>query len=320
MFQRSTDARFPTREGVKRWKETTSFLPKCCGESALLFLPTVSVANRFIAWYDDPNKSNASPNFKRERKNMNTTKKFDGRATDYTASRPSYALELIDYLYSNCGITKSSMIADVGSGTGKFAKHLLDKGSEVYCVEPNSDMRDVAENELCEYQNFHSVMGDAENTTLKNDSIDYITTAQAFHWFDVSKFKQECSRIIKSGGAVFLIWNVRSNSDLLNRELFQIYSTYCPNFHGFSGGIEKDDQRIKEFFNGNYDYVSFDNPLLFDRERFVTRSLSSSYSLKEGDSEYAKYIEALNKLFDKYQNNGIVSVANQSVAYFGTIK
>ena len=131
-----------------------------------------------------------------------------------------------------------------------------------------------------------------------------------------------------------MIWNVRSNSDLLNRELFQIYSTYCPNFHGFSGGIEKDDQRIKEFFNGNYDYVSFDNPLLFlsnnltdnwfskffDRERFVTRSLSSSYSLKEGDSEYAKYIEALNKLFDKYQNNGIVSVANQSVAYFGTIK
>ena len=248
------------------------------------------------------------------------TKKFDGRATDYTASRPSYALELIDYLYSDCGITNSSMIADVGSGTGKFAKHLLDKGSEVYCVEPNSDMRSIAENELCGYQNFHSVMGDAENTTLKNDSVDYITTAQAFHWFDVSKFKQECLRIIKSGGAVFLIWNVRSNSDLLNKELFRIYSTYCPNFHGFSGGIEKDDQRIKDFFNGNYDYVSFDNPLLFDRERFVTRSLSSSYYLKEGDSEYEKYIEALNKLFDKYQNNGIVSVANQSVAYFGNIK
>lgn len=251
---------------------------------------------------------------------MNTTKKFDGRATDYTASRPSYSLELIDYLYSIWGITNDSIIADIGSGTGKFAKHLLDRGSEVYCVEPNVDMRNVAENELCGYQKFHSVMGDAENTTLANNSVDYITTAQAFHWFDVSKFKQECLRIIKKGGTVFLIWNVRRDSDLLNKELFQIYSAFCPNFHGFSGGIEKDDQRIKNFFNDNYDYVSFDNPLFFDRGRFIARSLSSSYSLKAGDREYEKYIKALNELFDKYEKDGIVSVANQSVAYFGVIK
>lgn len=251
---------------------------------------------------------------------MDTTKKFDGRATDYTTSRPSYAWKLIDYLYSNFGITNCSIIADIGSGTGKFAKHLLDKGSEVYCVEPNRDMRCVAEKELYMYQKFHSVNGDAENTTLANDSVDFITTAQAFHWFDVSKFKQECLRIIKSGGSVFLIWNVRNNSDLLNQELYQIYSTYCPNFRGFSGGIEQDDQRIKDFFGGKYDYVSFDNPLFFDRETFIARSLSSSYSLKDGDDQYQKYISALNALFDKHENNGIVSIANQSVAYMGTIK
>lgn len=251
---------------------------------------------------------------------MDTTKKFDGRASDYTASRPSYAPELMDYLYGNFEITNASIIADIGSGTGKFSKHLLDRGGEIYCVEPNTDMRCVAEKELCGYQNFHSVNGDAANTTLADNSVDYITTAQAFHWFDGSKFKQECVRIIKSDGAVFLIWNVRDASDLLNQELFQIYSAYCPNFRGFSGGIEKDDQRIKNFFGGKYNYVSFDNPLLFARETFIARSLSSSYSLKEGDSEYPKYISALNALFDKHENNGIVSVANQSVAYIGTIK
>lgn len=251
---------------------------------------------------------------------MDTTKKFDGRAGDYTVSRPSYAIELIDCLYSNYGVTETSVIADIGSGTGKFAKHLLEKGSEVYCVEPNDDMRCVAECELCGYTNFHSVQGNAENTTLGNGFVDFITTAQAFHWFDVKKFKQECMRIIKNNGKVFLIWNVRDNEDLLNQELHQIYSKYCPNFVGFSGGIEKDDQRIKEFFNGQYDYVAFDNPLYLDKERFIARSLSGSYSLKEGDKEYEEYIEALISVFDKYANNGVVSIVNQSVAYIGTIK
>lgn len=44
-------------------------------------------------------------------------------------------------------------------------------------------MRLVAEKELCEYPNFKSVAGSAENTTLPDNSVDFITTAQAFHWF-----------------------------------------------------------------------------------------------------------------------------------------
>lgn len=58
---------------------------------------------------------------------MDTTKKFDGRAKGYTASRPSYAMELIDCLYKEYGIDESSVIVDIGSGTGKFAKHLIEK-------------------------------------------------------------------------------------------------------------------------------------------------------------------------------------------------
>lgn len=251
---------------------------------------------------------------------MDTTKKFDGRAKDYTTSRPSYAEKLIDCFYDDYGISESSIIADIGSGTGKFAKHLLEKGSEVYCVEPNEDMRSMAESELCGYKNFHSVQGDAENTMLETGLVDCITTAQAFHWFDVKKFKKECSRIIKNSGKVFLIWNVRDDADLLNQELYHIYSKYCPNFQGFSGGIEKDDPRIKEFFCGKYEYVSFDNPLYFDKEKFISRSLSGSYSLKEGDEEYAEYMEALISAFNKYSNNGIVSIGNKSVAYIGSVK
>ena len=251
---------------------------------------------------------------------MDTTKKFDGRATDYTVGRPSYATELIDYLYNHYDLSPSSVIADIGSGTGKFAKHLLERGSEIYCVEPNADMRRIAEAELREYSNFHSVQGTAENTTLEDGFVDYITAAQAFHWFSVDKFRQECSRIISNNGKVFLIWNVRDPSDPVNQELYKIYAQYCPNFKGFSGGITQDDPRIKEFFEDNYDYAAFNNPLYFDQEKFISRSLSGSYSLKEGDKDYAAYMAALTAAFHKYSQNGIVSIGNLSVVYVGTVR
>ena len=60
---------------------------------------------------------------------MDTTNKFDGYAGDYTVGRPGYAKELIDSLYSTYKMSEDSIIADIGSGTGKFARHLLEKGS-----------------------------------------------------------------------------------------------------------------------------------------------------------------------------------------------
>lgn len=251
---------------------------------------------------------------------MNATQKFDGRAKDYTLSRPSYSLELINYLYDSHDLSKATVIADIGSGTGKFSRHLLERQCEVYGVEPNDDMRRVAESELHEYKNFHSIAGDAENTTLNPNFADCITTAQAFHWFDIIKFKQECLRIIKNNGKVFLIWNIRDYNDILNQEWHNVFSDYCPDFKGFSNGITKDDIKIKTFFDKGYDYAEFDYPLVFDRPGFITRSLSSSYSLKEKHENYAEYISALNRLFDKYEHNGLIFLPNKSVAYIGTIK
>lgn len=248
---------------------------------------------------------------------MDTTRKFDGYAKDYTAGRPSYAQDLIQCMYEKYGISGTSKIADIGSGTGKFARHLLEKGSEVYCVEPNDDMRQTAETELGSYANFHSVPGGAEHTTIPDHFVDFITTAQAFHWFHVESFRQECDRILKPGGKVFLVWNIRDEKDAVNKELHQIYTKYCPDFQGFNGGIKKDDPRITQFFDGQYDYVEFDNPLLLDREKFIARSLSGSYSLKEGDKNYKEYIEEIENAFECHSQNGIVKIGNASVAYVG---
>ena len=251
---------------------------------------------------------------------MDTTKKFNGIANEYTQSRPSYAAEFIEYLFDKHGFSSSCVVADIGSGTGKFAKQILDKGCNVICVEPNTDVRLVAEKELCEYPNFKSVSGSAENTMLPDNFVDFITTAQAFHWFDTKSFKEESFRIIKPNGKAFLIWNTRDTEALINQKLHSVYSKYCPNFKGFSGGTKPHDDRIKYFFDNNYEYITFDNPLYFDREKFINRSLSGSYSLKKGGSNFDLYIEEIEKIFDEFETDGIVKIENETAAYVGTIK
>lgn len=104
---------------------------------------------------------------------METTKKFDGRASDYAHSRPQYATALLDHLYDNEILSPASTVADIGSGTGKFSRQLLDRQSEVYCVEPNADMRSVAKATLYGYPRFHSIAGEATHTTLASGSVDF---------------------------------------------------------------------------------------------------------------------------------------------------
>jgi len=251
---------------------------------------------------------------------MDSTQNFSGLAKDYTIGRPAYANALIEHLYSRYGFSDQSIIADIGLGTGKFAKQLLDKGSFVYGVEPNTDMRNIAIEELRNYEKFSAVSGNASETGLEEQSVDFITTAQAFHWFDVLSFKKECKRILRENGKVFLIWNIRDMSHEVNQDSFKIFTKYCPNFKGFGGGIQKDDERIKQFFDEKYEYLEFDNPLTYNREKYISRSLSGSYSLKKDDVNYFEYMKALSELYEKYQRDNVLMLKNKTVVYIGQLK
>ncbi|MCL2463427.1 MAG: class I SAM-dependent methyltransferase, partial [Defluviitaleaceae bacterium] len=126
--------------------------------------------------------------------------KFTGKAGLYRTFRPSYPAELIDYLYSHIGFSSDCSIADIGAGTGIFTRILLERGSKVYAVEPNGDMREAAIKDLSGYENFVPVGASAENTGLDDSGVDFVTVAQAFHYFDRQLFRRECQRILKSGG------------------------------------------------------------------------------------------------------------------------
>lgn len=247
--------------------------------------------------------------------------KFTGKADIYTKYRPTYPKEFIQYLYLQVGLNKNSVIADIGSGTGIFTALLLEQGSHVYGVEPNSDMRKIAEKNLCNYPNFISVNAPAEDTGLMNSSIDFITVAQAFHWFDRHKFKTESKRILNEKGKVILVWNSRDVHSELVMENDTINRQYCPNFKGYSGGMRGEDpEEYSDFFkDGVCEYRIFNNDLNLNEDSFIGRNLSASYAPKIEDTGYQPYITALKRLFEKYSRSGTLCMPNNTRSYIGEV-
>lgn len=249
--------------------------------------------------------------------NCGSTERFTGRAEVYDSARQGYPKQLIDFLYENIGLSKSSSIADIGSGTGKFSVELLKMGSKVFCVEPNDDMRSIAERNFAEYTNFYSIKGTSEHTGLEANSVDCVTVAQAFHWFDADKFRLECRRILKEPGFVVLVWNMRTDCEL-NSQNGAIFEKYCPEFSGFSSE-KRDKAGVEKFFHGRFERVVFDNSYSLEKSAFIARCESGSYSLPSNHEDYGEYIHELEALFDKYSVDGRVEIPSKTVAYIGYI-
>ena len=140
---------------------------------------------------------------------IDSTKRFSNRVEYYIKYRPKYPQAVIEALRKECSLESSSVIADIGSGTGFLSELFLRNKNSVYAVEPNREMREAAEKLIPKVSNFVSVNGSAEATTLDSHSIDFIAAGQAFHWFDVEKSRSEFTRILQPEAWVALIWNDR---------------------------------------------------------------------------------------------------------------
>ncbi|MGH7506415.1 MAG: methyltransferase domain-containing protein [Longimicrobiales bacterium] len=97
---------------------------------------------------------------------LHPTTRFSNRVADYVRARPQYPDSLVQLLEAGIGLTRATVIADVGSGTGLSAEPFLKHGNTVLCVEPNAGMRAAAEPLLERYPGFRSIAGSAERTGL----------------------------------------------------------------------------------------------------------------------------------------------------------
>jgi SAM-dependent methyltransferase len=250
---------------------------------------------------------------------LNTANRFDDRVENYVAYRPGYPAGVVDFLRGELGLRPGALVADVGSGTGILSELLLGAGCQVVGVEPNDAMRAAAESRLKSFAGFVSVKGAAEATTLETASADFVAAAQAFHWFDADGARAEFRRILKPGGWVVLVWNMRRTDttpflrgyEKLLREFGTDYAQVnCE---------QVSEERIAEFFGGQFGSRSFDNFQSFDFDGLRGRLLSSSYVPLEGHPKFEPMLEALRRLFDAHQRDGRVRVEYDTKLYYGRL-
>jgi ubiquinone/menaquinone biosynthesis C-methylase UbiE len=248
-------------------------------------------------------------------------KRFSSRVEKYIKYRPSYPQEIIEFLKERKILTVTSVVADIGSGTGILSELFLKEGNLVYGVEPNIDMRKAGENLLNKYSNFLSIDGSAEITNLDHESIDIITAGQAFHWFDLEKARIEFSRILKKGGWITLIWNRRKKH---TNEFLKEYEKLLLKYGTDYQAIEKSKLDFDKFFGGSksnikYKTARFDNYQLFDYNSLKGRLLSTSYIPLENHPSFNAMLVDLEGLFNKHQKDGKIKFEYNTEVIYGQL-
>ncbi len=252
--------------------------------------------------------------------NKASTLRFSDRVENYVRYRPGYPAQVLDLLRQQCGLQPSHTIADIASGTGIFTKMLLENGNRVFAVEPNAEMREASKNMLAGFDKLTTVDGRAEETTLTSHSIDFVAAAQAAHWFDRSRAREEFCRILKPGGWCVLIWNERRTaSTAFLRDYEQLLLTYGTDYKEVRH--ERTTAVIHEFFAPtSYQESVFDLRQRFDYESTAGRLLSSSYAPLEGHPNYTPMMRELRGIVDAHAYDGLVEFEYNTRVFYGKLK
>ncbi|HLA65794.1 MAG TPA: class I SAM-dependent methyltransferase [Candidatus Saccharimonadales bacterium] len=135
---------------------------------------------------------------------------FDAWAGDYDRFRPGYPDELFDEIGRRLELSQNPQVVDLGAGTGRAALAMAERGWRVTAVEPGHAMLDVLRARASDAGLLVATrQASAEATGLSPGSVDLVTAAQSFHWFDKERAVAEIARVVRPGGGVALFWNVR---------------------------------------------------------------------------------------------------------------
>lgn len=246
-----------------------------------------------------------------------STQRFSDRVENYVRYRPGYPSDVVDLLVRQARLTPATRVADIGSGTGISAEMFLKAGVPVTGVEPNAPMREAAERLLAGYPCFTSVDGTAQATTLPDGSVDLILAAQAFHWFAGAETRSEFSRILKPGGLVALLWNVRQvDTTPFLRDYEALLLEYGTDYNTVRH--ETIDSRVLGgFFTAGHTLHTFPNRQVFDYGSLRGRLLSSSYAPAPGMPRHEEMIAELERIFALHQQGGTVGIDYTTEVYLG---
>ncbi|MFZ0830215.1 MAG: class I SAM-dependent methyltransferase [Thermoplasmata archaeon] len=210
---------------------------------------------------------------------------FQRAAGRYERGRPEAPPEAIDALVQTLGISPRSTVLELGAGTGKLSRFLVPRAGRYMALEPVPAMRDHFRRIL---PTVPLLNGIAEMLPLHDATIDAVVAAQAFHWFDIPRAMNEMHRVLRPGGTVGLLWNVRDESvDWIHQEthIMDRYDDRGPRYHR---GIWREAWNLTSGFEPlEKQSIPFVQQL--DRDSALDRFTSISFI---ASLEGARYIEA----------------------------
>jgi len=154
---------------------------------------------------------------------VSAAKGYQSSADAYQKGRPDYSPKILDWLRDELGVSRNSVVVDLGAGTGKFTQRLCEISNNVIGVEPVDAMRDQLAHHLPQVQ---ALKGTANDMPLADASVDFLICSQSFHWFATEQTMTEIHRVLKPGGRLGLVWNVRDENTDWVAELTKIVTPY----------------------------------------------------------------------------------------------
>ena len=216
-------------------------------------------------------------------------------ADAYEQSRPGYPADAVLWL---AGETPCDVV-DLGAGTGKLTRSLAALGHHVVAVEPLGEMLDRLRAAV---PGVTAVAGSAESMPLPDGAADVVACAQAFHWFDQEPALAEIARVLRPGGRIALVWNVRDERVPWVSELSDAMVGRTGVDRGAAAPIEQSG------LYGPVEHATFEHTQTVDRDALRALVLSRSYCAVLPEEERAPILGRVDRLFDEYARDGLLTL------------
>ena len=224
---------------------------------------------------------------------------FDRTAALYELGRPGFPDAAVDRLAELLDLRPGRRVCDLAAGTGKLTRQLVPRGAEVVAVEPMPGMREVLGRRV---PGVEVLDGTAESLPLADASVDAVTVAQAFHWFDPEPAMAEMDRVLRPGGRVAILWNVRDEDDPVEAaatRILQVHRDDAPSHAGLDMDAVVADSGFVEVERVVHAWQH-----RVPRQVFLARFLSVSFVAALDDDTKASVERALSELFDEHATGG----------------
>jgi SAM-dependent methyltransferase len=209
---------------------------------------------------------------------------FGAAAAAYERGRPPYPPEAVDWLLPQ----GASRVLDLGAGTGKLTRELLDRGLDVVAVEPSEGMREQLARAV---PGAAVYAGSAEEIPLPDRSLDAVLVAQAWHWVDRGRAVPEVARVLVPGGRLGLVWNIRDEREDWVAELGRIL--HDPGDH------QRGDRGIIGPPFGPVEHRDVEWTHRLSRDELIDLAASRSYVITMTDQERAAVLAGVAHLADR---------------------